>query len=332
MGLKTNELQQLAAVLGTDTLLADTSAAGTGRLTIAQLAEFLANGDGAVKAALINKVTAELPNANVKVRGTGRFNPPKAGWYRIASQPNPTKNTPTYINLGFMSVYNHSRSLAAEMMIHLDEFSPDISVTYASCFGTALTADKIRITQKDDVEQGPCYLDIHIAIPDNYVNIVMSTFGVYDNNSIIVHQFMPVKDTPENETVIKICNITAMPSGSAAVAVQPAWHNLQLTNAFVPDGDGAVNQYCKDQFGRVTVRLQCKAAAEAGISSESTIAVFPAGFRPKGGRMHTCLSKDELSEQVLYLYFYEDGRLVAGRLIGTAGVKKINCEFSFWAD
>lgn len=57
MGLKTNELQQLAAVLGTDTLLADTAAAGTGRVSIAQLAEFLANGDGAVKAALINKAT-----------------------------------------------------------------------------------------------------------------------------------------------------------------------------------------------------------------------------------------------------------------------------------
>ena len=151
MGLKTNELQQLAAVLGTDSLLADTAAAGTGRVSIAQLAEFLANGDGAVKAALLNKVEAELPNNNVKVRGTGKFNPPKVGWYRIASQPNPRRNTPTYINLGIMSVYNHFPSLAATIMIHLDEFSPNISVTYASCSGTLLTADKIRITDRKSV-------------------------------------------------------------------------------------------------------------------------------------------------------------------------------------
>ena len=332
MGLKTNELQQLEAVLGTDSLLADTAAAGTGRVPIAKLAEFLANGDNAVKTALLNKVDGELPKKNMKVRGTGNFNPPKAGWYRIASQPNPTRNTPTYIQLGFMSVYNHTPSLAVTMMIHLDEFAPNISVTYASCLGTLLTADKIRITQKNDIEQGPCYLDIHIAVPDNFVNIVMSTFGVYDNNSIIVNQFIPVKDAPENETVIKICNIAAMPSGSVAVAAPPVWHDLQLTAAFLPDGDNAVNQYCKDQFGRVTVRLQCKTAAEAGISSEHNIAVLPAGFRPRGGQMLTCLFRDNQSSQTGYIHVYTSGTIASGQLHNGGSLKKINCEFSYFAE
>lgn len=280
----------------------------------------------------LNKVEAELPNNNVTVRGTGKFNPPKVGWYRIASQPNPRRNTPTYINLGIMSVYNHSPSLAATMMIHLDEFSPNISVTYASCSGTLLTADKIRITQKDDVEQGPCYLDVHIAAPDNYLNIVMSTFGVYDNNSIIVNKFIPVEDVPENETVIKICNIAAMPSGSTAVAVPPTWHDLQLADTFVPDGNGAVNQYCKDQFGRVTVRLQCKTAAAAGVPSEHTIAVLPAGFRPRGGQMLTCLFRDNQSSQTGYLHVYASGSIASGQLHNGGNLKKINTEFSFWAD
>lgn len=38
--MKTNELQQLTSILGTDSLLADTADAGTGRLTLAQAAVF----------------------------------------------------------------------------------------------------------------------------------------------------------------------------------------------------------------------------------------------------------------------------------------------------
>lgn len=41
MGIKTNELQQLSSILGTDSLLADTAAAGTGRLSAAALAQFM---------------------------------------------------------------------------------------------------------------------------------------------------------------------------------------------------------------------------------------------------------------------------------------------------
>lgn len=40
MNIKTSELQQLQSILGTDSLLADTAAAGTGRLSLAQAAEF----------------------------------------------------------------------------------------------------------------------------------------------------------------------------------------------------------------------------------------------------------------------------------------------------
>lgn len=278
-------------------------------------------------------MAAELPNENVKVRGTGIFDPPKARWYRIASQPNPTQNTPTYIDLSLITRYTHTPTQFAKVMIQLDGFSPSIYIVHSSCgLGSKLTVDKIRITQKDNVEQGPCYLDIHIAVPDNYVNIVMSTLGVYDNNGIIVNKFVPVEDAPQNETVIKTCNIAAMPSGSAAVAVPPMWHDLQLADTFVPDGSGAVNQYCKDQFGRVTVRLQCKTVAEGGTSSEPAVTVLPAGFRPGDNRQLTYLFKDGASAQVGYLNFYPGGRLVAGRMSGTEGIKKINCEFSYFAE
>lgn len=40
MSIKTSELQQLQSILGTDSLLADTAAAGTGRLSLARAAEF----------------------------------------------------------------------------------------------------------------------------------------------------------------------------------------------------------------------------------------------------------------------------------------------------
>lgn len=117
-----------------------------------------------------------------------------------------------------------------------------------------------------------------------------------------------------------------------AAAVPPAWHNLQLTDAFVPDGDGAVNQYCKDQFGRVTVRLQCKTAAESGIASEATIAVLPAGFRPIGNQMRTCLFRDNATNQIGYIHFYVTGTLASGQLHNGGNLEKINCEFSYFAE
>ena len=60
MGIPTNELQQVTSILGTDSLLADTAAAGTGRITMAQAAQFfgaeLVKADNPVGAALSNKV------------------------------------------------------------------------------------------------------------------------------------------------------------------------------------------------------------------------------------------------------------------------------------
>lgn len=62
MSIKTNELQQLQSILGTDSLLADTAAAGTGRLSLARATEFfgaeLIKPGNPVGAALSNK--AEL--------------------------------------------------------------------------------------------------------------------------------------------------------------------------------------------------------------------------------------------------------------------------------
>lgn len=58
MSIKTSELQQLQSILGTDSLLADTAAAGTGRLSLARAAEFF--GAELVKPA--NPVGAALSN------------------------------------------------------------------------------------------------------------------------------------------------------------------------------------------------------------------------------------------------------------------------------
>lgn len=41
MSIKTNELQQMTSILGTDSLLADTAAAGTGRVSAVALAQFM---------------------------------------------------------------------------------------------------------------------------------------------------------------------------------------------------------------------------------------------------------------------------------------------------
>lgn len=91
MGLKTNELQQLEAVLGTDSLLADTAAAGTGRVPIAKLAEFLANGDNAVKAALLNKAEAGY-GLGTDCRDVASFESiTKDGWYTAIDSDCPDK-------------------------------------------------------------------------------------------------------------------------------------------------------------------------------------------------------------------------------------------------
>lgn len=61
MNIKTSELQQLQSILGTDSLLADTAAAGTGRVATAALAQFmdqeLLKPGTALSAALSNKVS-----------------------------------------------------------------------------------------------------------------------------------------------------------------------------------------------------------------------------------------------------------------------------------
>lgn len=70
MSIKTNELQQLPSVLGTDSLLADTAAAGTGRLSLSSLAQFLTEQDNAVKTALSNKVS-KTTRSDIYVTKTG---------------------------------------------------------------------------------------------------------------------------------------------------------------------------------------------------------------------------------------------------------------------
>lgn len=64
MSIQTNELQQLQSILGTDSLLADTAAAGTGRLSLARAAEFfgaeLIKPGNPVGAALSNKAALSV--------------------------------------------------------------------------------------------------------------------------------------------------------------------------------------------------------------------------------------------------------------------------------
>lgn len=99
---------------------------------------------------------------------------------------------------------------------------------------------------------------------------------------------------------------------SKAGAVPPVWHDLTLTETFVPDGDGddAANRYCWDQFGRVTVRLLCKMAAEGGISSEYNVARLPAGSRPNGNGL-TYIFRDRTNNQVGHINFLALERLRA---------------------
>ena len=65
MSIKTNELQQLMSVQGTDSILAD-SAAGTGRVPFSTAAQFfdqeLVKPGSAVGAALENKAAADFSN------------------------------------------------------------------------------------------------------------------------------------------------------------------------------------------------------------------------------------------------------------------------------
>lgn len=65
MSIKTNELQQITAPQGSDSLLLDTAAAGTGRLALAQAAEFfgaeLVKQTNSVGAALSQKADAGPP-------------------------------------------------------------------------------------------------------------------------------------------------------------------------------------------------------------------------------------------------------------------------------
>mgnify|MGYP001080832731 CR=1 FL=1 len=60
MSIKTNELQQLNAPQGVDSILLDSLTAGTGRLSLSSLAQFLTEQDNAVKTALSNKVSKTL--------------------------------------------------------------------------------------------------------------------------------------------------------------------------------------------------------------------------------------------------------------------------------
>lgn len=74
MSIKTSELQQLQSILGTDSLLADTAAAGTGRVATAALAQFmdqeLLKPGTALSAALSNKVS-KTARSDIYVTKTG---------------------------------------------------------------------------------------------------------------------------------------------------------------------------------------------------------------------------------------------------------------------
>ena len=60
MSIKTNELQQLNAPQGVDSILLDSLTAGTGRLSLSSLAQFLTEQDNAVKTALSNKAALSV--------------------------------------------------------------------------------------------------------------------------------------------------------------------------------------------------------------------------------------------------------------------------------
>lgn len=266
--MKTNELQQLAAVLGTDSLLADTEAAGTGRVSIAKLAEFLANGDNAVKAALFNKAPAGLVEGDVVHCDTNE------------------------------QIVKAIETHYAEM----GDYTTKLFGFNIHTHGLGLPGGAWHVTINRSSQESGSVFAYSYSTRQNKIYAKSIMYGKWTD-------WVPF-----------------------ASAVTPVWHDLQLTEDFLPDGDNAINQYCKDQFGRVTVRLQCKTAAEAGIPSEHNIAVLPAGFRPRGGQMLTCLFRDNQSSQTGYIHFYTSGTIVSGQLHNGGSLKKINCEFSFFAE
>ena len=72
MSIKTDELQLLQSVVGTDSVLLDTASAGTVRVSLATLAEFLAEQDNAVKAALSSKAALSAQETVEKTAISGQ--------------------------------------------------------------------------------------------------------------------------------------------------------------------------------------------------------------------------------------------------------------------
>jgi hypothetical protein len=73
-------------------------------------------------------------------------------------------------------------------------------------------------------------------------------------------------------------NFMALSAQLAAVTAPLAWTNLALMNTWAPYGDGyAPPSYAKDTLGVVHLR----GLVRGSTASQVTIAVLPAGFRPK---------------------------------------------------
>lgn len=117
-----------------------------------------------------------------------------------------------------------------------------------------------------------------------------------------------------------------------ADAKAPEWYDLVLLESFLPDGENAVNQYCKDCFGRVTVRLQCRTSDAEGIASEKNIGILPSGFRPRGGSARTFLFRADRLWEIGYVHFYPSGSFASGVLTNGEPLKQIDLEVSFCAD
>lgn len=184
-------------------------------------------------------------------------------------------------------------------------------------------------------------------MPDNsikYIRLNVQSYGLsleggmwvvqmcrvwYDSGTAIARRYPYTAGDP---MVVRCSGKYKTWSGWQAVVLDapPVWYDLPLEGSFVPDGEGAVNRYCRDQFGRVTVRLQCAAAAAEGVSSEHRIAVLPAGFRPSGEKL-TCMFGDGHAGQSGYIHFYSTGSFASGCLSDGENLKKINCEVSFYA-
>lgn len=119
-----------------------------------------------------------------------------------------------------------------------------------------------------------------------------------------------------------------------ADAKAPEWHDLILGPTLIPLEEGALNAFCRDQGGRVTVNLQCTANTSAGyVSNETVVATLPMGYRPASAKIRfmTHDREDDSVDAVVITVSARGEIQVLASERQLLGPKTITAQFSFLA-